>query len=104
MRIANAGAGANFGAGRDGVHELHDGANLLGNTNAADLGGRRVEGGNTVQKHQPDERDLGRQRRAAHRGIRRGLLQRLQLFTRFIPDNKVVVIGRARPVSASAST
>jgi hypothetical protein len=94
MRIANAGAGANFGAGATAYMNSTTAANMLGNTNAADLGGRRVEGGNTVQSTSQMNAILAGNDSPRIVEYDEGYYNDSNSFTRYIPDNKVVVVGR----------
>lgn len=94
MRIANAGMGANFGAGATAYMNSTTAANLLANTNTADLGGRRVEGGNTVQNLSQFNRIVASNDTPQVVEYDEGYYNDSNAFTRFIPNNTVVVVGR----------
>jgi hypothetical protein len=93
-RIANVGLGANFGAAATAYANSTTIARMLGNTNTADLGGRRVEGGNTVQNlGQANAILVGND---APRIVEydEGYYNDSNVFARFIPDDKVAIIGQ----------
>lgn len=93
-RIANPGLGANFGAGATAYANSTTIARMLNNTNASDLGGKRVEGGNTVQTLGQANAILVASDAPRLVEYDEGYYNDSNVFTRFVPDDKVVIIGR----------
>jgi hypothetical protein len=99
MRIANVGKGANFGAGARGYANSTTLANMLNNTNAADLGGKRLANDQTVQSVSQANAILAASDAPTLVEYDEGYYNDSNVFTRYIPDNYVVVIGQ-RPGGA----
>lgn len=89
------GKGVDLGAGAVAVMNTITFNHMMNNTNASDLAGRRVEGGNTVDDMNQVNRILLAKGLPTIRLYDEGYLPtKGGTFTKFVPDNKVVIIGR----------
>ena len=93
-RIANPGLGANFGAGAQAYANSTTIARMLNNTNAADLGGKLVGNGKNITSLSDANDFLVANDTPRITEYDEGYYNDSNVFTRFIPDDKVVIIGR----------
>ena len=88
-----AGKGVDLGAGATAYMNSVTSNNLLNNTNASDLGGRRIGMGNTVNTLNDVNQYLLGQNLPRIQVYDAGYVNDSGTFTKFIPDNKAVVVG-----------
>ena len=94
MQLLGRGLGVSFGAGATAYMNRATANNLLSNSNSADLGGRRVFGGNTINDVTGITRILQGEDLPSIVVYDEGYYNDSNTFTLFIPNNKVVVIGQ----------
>ena len=94
VQLLGAGKGVNFGGGAVAYMNRVTANSLLANTNAADLAGRRVSGGNTINTISDINRITLEQDTPSIVVYDEGYYDNTNTFVRFIPNNKVVVVGR----------
>ena len=90
------GKGVSFGAGARAYMNSVTVNSMLNNTNQADLAGRRVEGGNTVDDLATVNRILVAKGAPTIVVYDEGYVNDANVYTKFIPDTTVVVIGQRR--------
>lgn len=88
------GKGVNLGAGATAYMNSVTLNNLLRNQNANDLQGRRAEAGGTLDTRESVNRLLIARGQPAIEVYDEGYVNDAGTYTKFIPDNKVSVIGR----------
>lgn len=96
MAVANVGKGADFGAGATAYMNRITANYLLGNTNAADLGGRRVNN-STIANLMEVNRVTVEQDTPQIKIVDDGYYDDSNAWTRHIATDKVVVVGRRKP-------
>lgn len=94
-----AGVSNDFGAGATAYANSVTWNNMLFNQNNADLNGRRAEGGATFNTVDDISRLYVSRNLPTLKTYDNGYLNYLSVFTKFIPDNKVVVVAK-RPAGA----
>lgn len=94
VQLLGAGKGVNFGAGATAYMNRITANSLLANTNSADLFGKRTAAGATVNSTADINRLLLDQDIPQIAVYDEGYYDNSNAFQRFIPNNKVVVIGR----------
>jgi hypothetical protein len=101
VSLLGVGKGVNFGAGANAYMNSVTGNNMLNNTNANDLAGRRAEMGSTIDNIPEVNRFLvGRASPPITLYDQGYPSDAAGTYTKFIPDNKVVVVGQ-KPGAAS---
>jgi hypothetical protein len=93
-RLLGRGLGVSFGAGATAYMNSTTANLLLSNTNASDLGGRRYLGGQTVDTVEGINRILNGENSPQIVEYDEGYYDDTNTFQLFIPNNKVVVIGK----------
>lgn len=94
VQLLGAGKGVNFGAGATAYMNRVTANSLLANTNASDLAGKRQANGATFNSVGDINRILLDQDVPTVVVYDEGYYDATNTFTRFIPNNKVVVVGR----------
>jgi hypothetical protein len=85
--------GANFGAGASAFMNRATYNTLIGNTNSADLGGRRTAGLLPINDREALNRFLSADDLLGFQVYDEGYYNDSNSFTRFIPNNKVIIVG-----------
>ena len=94
VQLLGAGKGVTFGAGAQAYMNRVTANYLLGNTNANDLGGKRVEGGNTINDMPGVTRIFAGQDLPTINIYDEGYYNDSNVFTRFLSTDKVIVVGQ----------
>jgi hypothetical protein len=94
VSVLGRGLGVQFGAGARSYMNRGTATNMVTNTNAADLGGRRVSGGNTLDTSDGVNTFLTSVGVPGVVEYDEGYYDDTNTFQLFIPNNKVVVIGQ----------
>lgn len=92
-KLLGAGRGVNFGSNAMACMNQVTANKLLNNTNSADLGGKRVEGGNTIQDLATVNRILLANDLPVIKIYDEGYIDSSNTFQRFIPTDKTVIVG-----------
>jgi hypothetical protein len=94
VQLLSRGQSVSFGANATAYMNRTTANYLLSNTNAADLGGQKTLGGANIQDFPGINRILGGQGLPQIEVYDEGYIDDSGTFQLFIPDNKVVVVGR----------
>ena len=94
LKTMGRGLGVQFGAGATSYMNTTTATNMLSNTNAADLAGRRVVAGNTLDTSEAVNRFLTSNGAPGIVEYDEGYYDDTNTFQLFVPNNKVVVIGQ----------
>jgi hypothetical protein len=96
VALQGRGYGVSFGSGSRAILNQVTLNKLLSNTNPADMGGRRTSGLATINSPADVQQLLTSDGLPTLVPYDEGYLDNSGVFTPFIPDNKVIVVGRRR--------